>query len=84
VDQELLCFKLKVTEWLLPRLFCVPHCATINGGATHDFARALVQRTVLRCAMLCCTALMWRNLTPEGQLEPKSLHAGCPVLKGTK
>lgn len=30
------------------------------------------------------TALMWRNLTPEGQLEPRSLHAGCPVIKGTK
>lgn len=30
------------------------------------------------------TALLWRNLTPEGQLEPRSLHAGCPVIKGTK
>lgn len=30
------------------------------------------------------TALLFHNLTPEGKLEPRSLHAGCPVTKGSK
>jgi hypothetical protein len=29
-------------------------------------------------------ALLWHNLTPEGKLEPRSLHAGCPVTSGSK
>lgn len=29
-------------------------------------------------------ALLFRNVTPDGRADPKSLHAGLPVLSGTK
>ncbi len=29
-------------------------------------------------------ALMWLNVKADGAMEPKTLHAGCPVLEGKK
>jgi len=29
-------------------------------------------------------ALLFHSMTPAGALEPKSLHASCPVISGTK
>jgi hypothetical protein len=34
--------------------------------------------------LVLLAALLWHNLTPEGKLEPRSLHAGCPVVSGVK
>jgi prolyl 4-hydroxylase len=29
-------------------------------------------------------ALFFYSLTPNGEVDPKSLHAGCPVVRGDK
>lgn len=29
-------------------------------------------------------AVLFHSLTPDGQIDPRSLHGGCPVLKGVK
>jgi prolyl 4-hydroxylase len=33
---------------------------------------------------LLATAAVWWNLLPDGSPDPLTLHAGCPVVEGTK
>jgi prolyl 4-hydroxylase len=57
----------------------VVNAAPGSGGAGSPCARAGVA-----VAPRAGDALLFYSLTPDGRVDPKSLHGGCPVLRGDK